>query len=201
MTHLIAKANQQKNGLVFASDYSRGLFLSWLKKYGAVEIQPVVKESKNSRGYLEGAVVPAYCQWQYGIDARARGKGEQRRFLFKRDFNYEVVKNRDGEPVRTPVSSLGLAVTLSDTYTRWADQNGAPIPNSELYKLWRDKWSMDFRFPTFFEFLEFLGLECDAMPSDQTLSKLNEAIHDEFVEGNKSQPKDLDPDKVGAGVF
>ena len=95
MTHLIAKANQQKNGLVFASDYSRGLFLSWLKKYGAVEIQPVVKESKNSRGYLEGAVVPAYCQWQYGIDARARGKGGQKRFLFKTDFNHQHFKKKN----------------------------------------------------------------------------------------------------------
>lgn len=189
---IIAQPNKTKTGFSFKSKYTYQLFLDWLKKFKEFEIRPIRTESRKARGYLEGAIIPAYCHWQYGIDPRDRRRHEQRRFLFKRDFNYEIVNNRQGKPVRSPISSQGKAVDLANKYTEWAEQNGAPIPNPELYKLWRDEYSDDPRFPTFFEFLDFLGIECDAMPSGQTLKKLEE-----------SQPKieypddkNLNPDKI-----
>jgi hypothetical protein len=122
-------------------------------------------ETRASRGYLEGAVIPAYCNWQYNIDPRAKGKDEARRYLFKKDFNYEIVERRDGQPQRIPVSTKGIVKQVLDRFTRYAEENGCPIPNPELYKEYKNKWNMDNRFPTYHDFLEFLGLEVDAMPS------------------------------------
>lgn len=128
------------------------------------------------RGYLEAAVIPEYCSFQYNIDPRKKGDGiaDTRRYLFKRDFNHSIITDRNGNPEKVPKSSLGRVKELLDTYTAWAEENGAKVPNPELYKMWRDKWSMDFRFDTYFDFLKFLDLDCDAMPSNQTLAKLKE---------------------------
>jgi len=192
MQKITAIPNETKNGFTFPSEYNKATLLEWMKKYRLFEIKPIVKESIQVRGYLEGGIIPAYCEWQYEIDPRERGRSEQRRFLFKRDFNYEVVNNRDGAPVRSPVSSRGIASQLATKYTEWASENGAPIPNPDLYKLWRDKYAIDERFHTFFEFLKFLNIECDAMPSSATLAKLK-------VEERKiDYPEDdgIDPEKI-----
>lgn len=133
-------------------------------------------ETRASRGYLEGAVVPAYCHWQYNIDPRAKGKDEARRYLFKKDFNYEIVERRDGQPQRIPLSTKGIVKQVLDRFTRYAEENGCPIPNSELYKEYKHKYSMDSRFPTYQHFLDFLGLEVDAMPSKETLAVLDDKI-------------------------
>ena len=166
---ITATPNSAKTGLSFPSEYNAATFRAWLKRFKAFSISPLIEESRNARRYLEGAIIPAYCKWQYDIDPRAKEKDESRRFLFKRDFNYEIVKNRKGDPVKMPLSSKGFAATLVEQYSQWATENGAPIPNPDLYKLWRDKWAHDMRFPSFFEFLDFLSLECDAMPSSETL--------------------------------
>jgi hypothetical protein len=133
------------------------------------EIQVEKDESRASRGYMEGAVIPAYCEWQYNIPTRSKGYDEARRYLFKRDFNYEVVENRQGSPSRIPVSTRGKAKLVLDVFTRYAEENGCPIPNVELYKTYKEKYSMDNRFPTFHDFLDFLGLQVDSMPSKQSL--------------------------------
>jgi hypothetical protein len=186
-----AVPNEQKNGFHFPSQHNRKLLLDWFKKYPKFDITPHVEESVRSRGYLEGAVMPAYCEWQYGINSRDRSKHEQQRYLFKKDFNSEIVNDRDGNPTKAPLSSKGLASKLNDSYTRWAEQNGAPIPNPKLFKLWRDKYrSIDERFPTFFEFLDFLGIECDASPTPQQLAKLGKDVQVEYPE------EDIDPDKI-----
>ena len=191
MQKITAVSNKDHTGFSFPSAFNRQILMEWLKKYKTFEICPVITESREVRGYLEGGIVPAYCEWQYGINARERGKSEQRRFLFKRDFNYEVVNDREGNPVRSPKSSKGIAASIANTYTQWAEQNGAPIPNPELYKMWKNKYSMDDRFPTFFEFLDFLGLECDAMPPSETFDKLKEGeVEIEYPE------EDIDPDKI-----
>jgi len=190
MEPITAIPNKEKTGFHFPSEYNRLRLLEWFQKFKTFHIVPADEETIKGRRYLEGAVIPAYCEWQYKINARNRGKDEQRRFLFKKDFNYEIIKDREGNPVRAPVSSKGLAAIISDTYTRWASENGAPIPNPKLFKLWRDKWKNDLRFPTFFEFLDFLELECDAMPSSETLAKLETDEPDiEYPKNTLGEPK------------
>ena len=164
--------NKEKNGITIVNEYQKGKFLEWLKKYESFKVEPIIQESANRRRYLEGAVIPAYCKWQYGIDPRESGKSDQRRSLFMSDFNSDIVTNRDGEPSRVPMSSKGRASDILDNYTRYAEENGAPIPNPDLYKKWRDEWGMDIRFKNFYEWLEFLGIEEDAMPSAETFTRL-----------------------------
>ncbi len=188
MLKITAVPNREKTGLTFPSSYNKLVFKDWLKKYGEFSISPIINESNRKRRFLEGAIVPAYCEWQYGISARDLGKDEQRRFLFKRDFNYEIVKTRGGSPVRTPKSSLGIASELVDKYVEWATENGAPIPNHDLYKKWRDQYRNDPRFPTFFDFLDFLEIECDAMPSSQVFEKIESGAEVEYPEEPYQEP-------------
>ena len=167
--------NKEKNGIVIVNEYQKARFMEWLKKYDSFKVEPIINESGKSRRYLEGAVIPSYCKWQYNIDPREPGAQDKRRLLFMRDFNNEIVTNREGEPERVPVSSRGKAREVLENWQRYAEENGAPIPNPELYKKWRDEWGMDIRFKNFYEWLEFLGIEEDAMPSSETFNKLQDA--------------------------
>lgn len=185
---MILEPNKERNGFSVPSEHNKSLLSDWLKKYSAFNLEPRINETIESRGFLEGAVVPAYCEWQYGVSAKDLGKSEQRRFLFKSDFNYEILKDRDGNPKKSPVSSKGLAQKVLQTFTRYAEENGCPIPNPDLYKLWKQKWSMDNRFPTYFDFLDFLDLQVDAMPSDQTLNKLGVKGEVDYPENNLESP-------------
>lgn len=173
---LILAANETRTGFSAPSDFARARLMEWLKKYPSFKVTPIVKESRKMRGYLHGAVEPAWCKWQYGIDPRDPGRADQRHFLFLRDFNAEIIEDRNGNPERVPQSSRGKLHELLDAYTRYAEENGAPIPNPELYKLYRDEWSMDMRFASFHDWLEFLGIEEDAMPTPETLSALNRTV-------------------------
>lgn len=189
MQKITAIPNKTKNGFMIPSETNRNTFLDWLKKYKAFHISPVIEESVKSRGFMEGAIIPAYCEWQYGIDPREVGRSEQRRFLFKRDFCNEVVNDRNGNPVKSPVSSKGKASYLGVVYNKYAEENGAPVPNPELYKLWKNKYAIDDRFPTFFDFLDFLGLTCDSMPSKFDIDKLGKDKEIEYPQ------EDIDPEK------
>lgn len=171
---IIAEPNKDRSAFHIPSEHSRAQLLDWFRKYDRFEITPVVDEHVPTRRYLEGAVIPAYAHWQYGIDPTEPGRDEARRFLFKRDFHYEIVKDQQGNPHRVPKSSRGEARAILEHYTRYAQENGAPIPNAALYKLYRGQWAGDPRFDSLHAFLDFLGLECDAMPSDQALAKLGE---------------------------
>lgn len=194
MKPIYLQPNEARNGFSTKSDYTRSLLADYLKKYRTFEVRPVNPDSKKGRRFLEAAVIPAYCEWQYGIPARESDRDEQRRMLFKRDFHFDIVKNREGEPVRIPLSTVGHVTDINNAYTSWAQENGAPVPNADLFKLYRDKWKTDIRFENYFEWLEFLGITCDTMPSKQTLSKLDE------LEGDLPEYPDdeqgADPSKI-----
>ena len=44
------------------------------------EIELTKEESRASRGYLQGAVIPSYCQWQYNINPKDKGKDDARNY-------------------------------------------------------------------------------------------------------------------------
>lgn len=147
----------------------------------------MMEESTESRGFLEGAVMKAYCSWQYGIDPKMPRMAKTRRYLFYRDFNYDIQTQRGGEIVRLPKeTSRGNAKPIIGAFTRYAEENGCPIPNPDLYKLWYDKYSM--RFPKYWEFLEHLGLEVDAMPSPQTFRKLDDEAKVDYPRNDIGDP-------------
>jgi hypothetical protein len=169
---------QAKDGrFTFGSDFQKQKFLQYSQENPTqwYTLTPQKRESKKMRGYLEGGIVPSYCKWQYDIDPRDRSSqtAETRRWLFKRDFNGEILKSRDGTPLSVPQSTKGVLFDVTQKYVDYATEHGAPIPNPELFKMWRDEYSMELRFKTFHDFLDFLGVECDAMPSPATLKKLS----------------------------
>lgn len=63
---------------------------------------------------------------------------------------------------------------MLDIYTNQAPENGMPIPNEKLYLKWRDEWSMEARFSDYYDWLDFLGLDIDSMPSQQVFDKLKQ---------------------------
>lgn len=174
MKSINVTVNAQRNGFHIPSEFNKAKLQEWMKQYKWFKITPSVQESSKQRRYLEGACIPEYCKFQYNIDPTDREMQEARRMLFKRDFNYEIITNRLGEPERIPVSSRGLANDMTQKFVEWATENGCKVPNPALYKKYRDEFSMDMRFPSYHDFLVFLSLDCDAMPSNETLKKLYE---------------------------
>lgn len=169
-----AKVDGDQFRLVIPSEYNR-LRLREMVKHDHItlyELKPRVRASKAQRGYLEGAVIPAYGHWQYQLDPRKPADMKRARELFKLDFHYDVVRDRDGSPKRVPKSLKSSHRDALDAYMQLAPENGMPIPNESLYKTWRDEYSMDTRWENYWDFLDHLGLECDSMPSAQELRRL-----------------------------
>ena len=75
---IIAVPNKDRTAFHIPSEFNRARLLEWLRKDDRFEITPVIRESVKTRRYLEGAVIPAYCKWQYGIDPRDHGMAETR---------------------------------------------------------------------------------------------------------------------------
>lgn len=159
--------------LTIPSEYNRMVVKDMVRnqKVRFFELTPRVRGSKNQRGYLEGAVIPVYCSWQYGFDPRDSTKAVNIRDLFKADFHYTIIKRRDGTPEKVLQSFKNCQADVLDKYTIWADNNGAPVPNEVIYKLWRDTYSMDTRWAHYWDWLDFLGLEHDSMPSAETINQ------------------------------
>lgn len=115
----------------------------------------------------------AYGKWQYDLDPREPKNAQTARNLFKQDFWFTVVKDRDGKPKKTVKSLKNNHRAALDAYMEFAPENGMPIPNEKLYKTWKDQYSMDTRFSNYYDWLDFLGLEEDSMPSKEALAKLD----------------------------
>lgn len=156
------------------SEWNAQIFRQWQKTDGYFRIRPVKRQTKQQVKYLEGAVIPCWGKYQYGIDPRNHEMAETARTLFKQDFNHIIIKDVKGNPRRVAQSLKGKHIEVLDKYTEYAKENGYPIPNEDLYKLWRDKYSMDLRWISYWDWLEAVGLEVDTMPSDQTIKRLDE---------------------------
>jgi len=169
-----AKPNKEKTALHFPSDYNRQILLSWLKKYEWIELRPKPKRSRKRQAFLEAAVIPAWGQFNYGLDPTNPEDVAKARILFKQDFHFEIIKDKNGNPKRLEKSLAGHHADVLEKYTEYAEANGAPIPNAELYKIYRDQFAHEWRWENYYDWLHFLGLEVDSMPSAETFKKLQE---------------------------
>lgn len=174
MKPIHAQPNKDRTALHFPSAYNRATLLQWLKKYDWIELRPKPKRSRKRQQFLEAAVIPCWGKFNYGLDPTDPKDVARARELFKLDFHYEIVTGKDGNPKRVSKSLSQAHADVLEKYTEYAEQNGAPIPNPELYKLYRDQYSHEWRWENYYDWLEFLGLEVDAMPSMETLKKLND---------------------------
>ena len=158
--------------LTIPSEYNR-LKVKELIKDGITlfEMSPRVRASRKQQHFLEAAVIPAWGQYQYGINPRDPEKREIARTLFKQDWNYTIVKDKDGKPRRVAQSLKNKHREVLERYSDSAPENGFPMPNNELYLLWRDTYSMELKFSDYYDWLDFLGLDVDSMPSSELLKE------------------------------
>src|SRR3990167_9428096 len=174
MKKILAQPNKEKTAFFIASQYSRALLLEWLKKYKWFEIVPRANQSRKARAFLEVAVIPAWGKFNYGLDPRKPKDVEEARELFKQDFHYRIMKGKDGTPKRIGKSLSNVHTDILNKYSEYAEANGAPIPNSELFIRWRDEFSSDPRFNNYYDFLDAIGLEVDSMPTRETFERFDE---------------------------
>lgn len=171
MNKILIQATE--NGLTIPSEYNKARVKQMVKDGTTLfELVPRIRASRKQTGYLEGAVIPVWGKYQYGLDPRDPSNHERARNLFKQDFWFEIVKDRNGNPKKTTKSLKGHHRDALEAYMELAPENGFPIPNEKLYLKWRDEWSMDFRFANYYDWLHFLGLEEDSMPSEEMFNKL-----------------------------
>jgi hypothetical protein len=169
MSKILIEATE--HGLTIPSEYNKAKVKQMVKDGTKLfELTPRIRASKKQTGYLEGAVVYAWAKYQYGLDPRDPATHDKARNLFKQDFWYEVIKDRDGNPKKTLKSLAGSHRQALDAYMEVAPENGYPIPNEKLYLKWRDEYSMEPRWSNFYDWLDYLGIEEDAMPSDELLN-------------------------------
>lgn len=168
MSKILIEATDR--GLVIPSEFNRARVKQMVKDGTKIfELTPRIRASKKQVGYLEGAVIPCYAKWQYDLDPRKPENAETARNLFKQDFWFTIIKDKDSNPKKTIKSLKNGHKEALDKYTQWAQENGAPIPNENLYKTWRDEYSMDLRFANYHDWLAFLELDDDSMPSAELL--------------------------------
>ena len=171
MQKILIEATEK--ALRIPSEYNRAKVKELVKEgVKLFELTPRVRASRKQQGYLEGAVIPAYGKWQYGLDPRVPENAKTARDAFKLDFHYTVIKDRNGKPKKVAKSLRNTHREALDKYTDLASENGMPIPNEQLSKTYRDEYSMCPEWANYYDWLDFLGLEEDSMPSAETFDKL-----------------------------
>ncbi len=176
MKAIYAKPNKERTGLYFESDYNRKVLRDWLKHYEWIKLEPKPLRTKKRQQFLEAAVIPCWAQFNYGLDPTDPANRDKARQLFKLDFHYEIIKGKDGDPKRIEKSLSGQHADVLEIYTKYAEENGAPIPNPELYKIYRDQYASEWRWENYYDWLKFLGLEVDSMPTMETFKKLHKPV-------------------------
>lgn len=136
-------------------------------------LTPKARGSRKQQRFLEAAVIPAWGKFQYDLDPRDPNNAELARTLFKQDWNYTIVTDKEGKPRRVAQSLRNKHREVLDRYMDSAPENGFPMPNNELYLKWRDEWSMEPRWGNYYDWLDFLRLDVDSMPSANTFERLN----------------------------
>lgn len=105
------------------------------------DIVPLVPESRNQRGWFEGAVIPLIAFYQEGMDHRDWEDLRRIREWVRAEFNSEVV-TVNGRQSRVPMSTKGkLNGGFLERVIAWIYENYDPPAEAlspEAYKRWRD---------------------------------------------------------------
>lgn len=131
-----------------------------------LEVSPRDKISKEKRGYFEGAIIPAYCEWHDALDPNNPDHRAWVREELKTEFNGVTIKGISGTPHKVAQSTTVLSNdqfgAFIERITRYFEENEIPIPDTELYKRWRDTFSFDY--PDYWEWLSATNQNADGTP-------------------------------------
>lgn len=138
----IAKSNI--NRLSFESDHSREVFADDLKKHPGhkYRIERITPESKNQRGFFEGAVVPLETFFQEGMDHRNWEDCRRVREWLKLEFHAEMVtvNGKVKRVAKSTKNELNKGI-IEKIIEYQIDQHGInpdEVLNPKNYKIWRD---------------------------------------------------------------
>ena len=155
---------------VSTSAYQRTDFHNWMSqnegKY--ITVTPHEKISKEKRGYFEGAIVPAYCDWNESLDPKNPEHRDLVREMLKTEFNGVMVKGVWNEPHKIPRSTARLSNdefgNFLNRITAHFEENQIPIPSADLYKRWVDMFQDECH--DYWEWLERHNLKPDGTEKD-----------------------------------
>ncbi len=160
--------------LDFRSEYNGHRFNDFLKKHGVntlFELSPKQKVTPEARGYFEGALVPAYCDWAEGLNPLVEDDILAVREMLKREFNGRWVVNLQGRAEKVAKSTKGLSrqefrESFIQQIVDYFERNQIPVPNPDLYKKWRDQYFHKEPELTFWQWLRKHKMACDGTTID-----------------------------------
>jgi hypothetical protein len=136
---------KSEEGKFFMNDYMGAMFRQHLKdnKGMRYKITPILPESKNMRGYLEGGLLPMFCYFQDDLDHRNPDHIVWAREFLKKQLNGEthIIKGRAEVVGGSTKGSERLNRFVEKVVDMLTDDYGCPMEaiNPEAYKKWRDE--------------------------------------------------------------
>jgi hypothetical protein len=136
-------------------------FKDFLKKHPGIrlKIDPYTPESREQRGFFEGAVIPFITYFQENLDYTDSDHLKRVRDWLMIEFNASFLKV-GGKSLKVPKSSKGeLNRGLLERIMDWSGEQGYPIEllNPEDYKTWNDTTRQDGGPRMYIEYLESIG--------------------------------------------
>lgn len=162
-----------KPRLALGGPYNRSRFTRYLSslvgKKVRINITELVGEiTDEQRGYFEGALVPAVCDWHEKLDPENPEDVEICREWLKQEFNCRFLEQPGGGFTKVGMSTTRLnSRSMSEFIERivaWMMEQQIPVPDPELYKKWRDSAP-----PAGEEYADFLrreNLKVDGTPKE-----------------------------------
>lgn len=139
-------ARAENGGMVMSSNYERNRFKDYLKKNNGIRLKIVEDkpESKDQRGFFEGAIVPLVTFFQEGMDHRESKHRLLVRDWLKIEFNGKYVKvgskvNKVATSTKNKLSKGFLDRVLDWIYGNYGEENVRDALNTKAYDNWKDK--------------------------------------------------------------
>jgi hypothetical protein len=129
--------------LSLGSEYNRARFADDLKKHPGrrYKIESLTPESREQRGFFEGAIVPFTTYFQENLDYNDRDDLQKVRDWLKIEFNGAFI-TLGGKAIKVPKSTKGeLNRGFLERVLDWLGEQGYPIEllNTTEYLDWKDR--------------------------------------------------------------
>ena len=136
-----------------------------------VELKPRSRITREARGYFEGALVPAYCDWCENYDVDNSKHQEVVRDLFKREFNSEMVPNLHGgldkiAKSTTTMDRVEFREVFIQKIVEYFEEHEIPIPDPKLFKDWQERYSLYAPELNYYQWLLKNNLNFDGSPRE-----------------------------------
>lgn len=113
-----------------------------------LDVRPKKQITQGQRGYIYGALAPAYCEHSENYDPLNLDHVEEVAELLLAYAHGETKTGIDGKPLTLRRSTKSDDMD-SEEYrigkekiVHYFEEHSIPVPDPELYKKWRDEWSL-----------------------------------------------------------